>query len=152
MHRVHRLDKNYWQLSYDGKMARPLGDAGNKLRAMILDLSMSDCEAAQILDQLDQDTPFLNRVDFIKSVAALCRIYKSEVTRKAPGPNEHINEILWAACAPDRLELMNNLRVRHAMTASYLWFLPSGTASNEALQKLIHGPEASMSCIGRLWH
>ena len=120
-------------------MARPLGDAENKFRAMILDLSMSDCEAAQILDQLDQDTPFLNRVDFIKSVAALCRIYKSEVTRKAPGPNKDINKILWAACAPDRLEwLMNNLRVRHAMTASYLWFLPSGTSSNEALHAEIN--------------
>ena len=23
------LDKNYWQLSYDGKMARPLGDEEN---------------------------------------------------------------------------------------------------------------------------
>ena len=68
------LDKNYWQLLYDGKMARPLGDAENKFRAMILDLSMSDREATQVLNQLDQDTPFLNRVEFIKSVAALCRI------------------------------------------------------------------------------
>ena len=92
------LDKNYWQQSYDGKMARPLGGEENKFRAMILDISMSDGEAAQILDHLDQDTPFLNRVDFIKSVAALCRIYKSEVTRKAAGPNKDINKILWAAC------------------------------------------------------
>ena len=82
------LDKNYWQLLYDGKMARPLGDAENKFRAMILDLSMSDREATQVLNQLDQDTPFLNRVEFIKSVAALCRIYKSEVTRKAAGPQQ----------------------------------------------------------------
>ncbi|CAE7201041.1 Pol [Symbiodinium sp. CCMP2456] len=88
------LDKNYWQLPYDGKMARPLGDAENKFRDMILDLSMSEREAVQLLDQLDQDTPFLNRVEFIKSVAALCRIYKSEVTRAAAGPNKAINKIV----------------------------------------------------------
>ena len=37
-----RLDKNYWQSPYDGKMARPLGDEENKYRDMILDISMSD--------------------------------------------------------------------------------------------------------------
>ena len=136
------LDKNY------GKMARPLGDEENKFRAMILNISMSDGEAAQILGRLDQDTPFLNRVDFIKSVAALCRIYKSEVTRKAAGPNKDINKILWAACAPDRLEwLMNNLRVRHAMTASYLWFLPSGTSSNEALHAEVNSWTRSINAM-----
>ena len=144
------LDKDYWQQSYDGKMARPLGDEENKFRAMILDISMSDGEAAQILDHLDQDTPFLNRVDFIKSVAALCRIYKSEVTRKAAGPNKDINKILWAACAPDRREwLMNNLRVRHAMTASYLWFLPSGTSSNEALHAEVNSWTRSINAMHR---
>ena len=144
------LDKNYWQLLYDGKMARPLGDAENKFRAMILDLSMSDREATQVLNQLDQDTPFLNRVEFIKSVAALCRIYKSEVTRKAAGPNKDINKILWAACAPDRLEwLMNNLRIRHTMTTPYRWFLPSGTSSNEALHAEINSWTRSINALHR---
>ena len=145
-----RFDKNYWQSPYDGKMARPLGDEENRYRDMILDISMSDRQAVQLLDSLDPDTPFLARVEFIKSVAALCRIYKSEVTRAAAGPNKAINKILWAACAPDRLEwLMNNLRVRRAMTSTYLWFLPSGTSSNEALHAEINSWTRSVNVMHR---
>ncbi|CAE7292816.1 unnamed protein product [Symbiodinium sp. CCMP2592] len=133
-------DKDYWQQLYDGSMARPLGDEETRIRAMILDCSMSDSETARVLDNLNPEKPFMRRLDFIKAVAALCRRYKVvEVTRKAAGPNKDINKILWAACAPDRVEwLMNNIRVRHSMRASYLWFLPSGTSSNEALHAEIN--------------
>ena len=70
--------------------------------------------------------------------------------RKAARPNKDINKILWAACAPDRLEwLMNNVRIRHAMTASYLWFLPSGTSSNEALHAEINSWTRSINVTHR---
>ena len=44
---------------------------------------------------------------------------------------------------------MNNLRVRHAMTASYLWFLPSGTSSNEALHAEVNSWTRSINVMHR---
>ena len=44
---------------------------------------------------------------------------------------------------------MNNLRVRHAMTSTYLWFLPSGTSSNEALHAEINSWTRSVNVMHR---
>ncbi|CAE7400594.1 unnamed protein product, partial [Symbiodinium sp. CCMP2456] len=84
-------DQQYWQSPFDGSMARPLGDEESRVRNMILDCSMSDSDTARLLDSLNPDVPFMRRLDFIKAVAALCRRYKNEVTRKAAGPNKEIN-------------------------------------------------------------
>ncbi|CAE7445428.1 unnamed protein product [Symbiodinium sp. CCMP2592] len=145
-----RVDARHWLAFYDGAMARPLNEEEVKYRDMILDFSMSERDASSILDHVQEDQPFLHRLDFIKSIAALCRRYKGEVVRKAPGPNKEIYRILWSACAPDRVEwLMNNVRVRHSMHASYLWFLPSGTASNEALHAEVNSWTRSINVMHR---
>ena len=144
------LPAEYWHDVYDGSAARPLTDEENRCRTAILDFSMSHSDTSGILDNLHDELPFRDRLEFIKAVAALCCRYKPEVVRKAAGPNKEINHILWSACAPDRIEwLMNNIRVRHAMQSSYLWFLPSGTSSNEALHAQINSWTRSIKVMHR---
>ncbi|CAE7729311.1 Pol, partial [Symbiodinium microadriaticum] len=100
------LGQDYWGAFYDGTNARPLGESEMKYRHMISNSSMN---LDSILDGLDIDAPFTDRLEFIKSIAALCRRYPAEVSRKIDGANKQISKILWSACAPDRLEwLMNN--------------------------------------------
>ncbi|CAE7245695.1 unnamed protein product [Symbiodinium sp. CCMP2456] len=144
------LPVEHWHDVYDRSMARPLTEEENICRTSILEFSMSQSETSGILDNMDEDVPFRDRLEFIKAIAALCCKYKSEVVRKAAGPNKEIYRILWSACAPDRMEwLMNNIRIRHAMPSSYLWFLPSGTASNEALHAEINSWTRSINVMHR---
>ena len=131
--------QDQWGTFYGGTNARPLTEDEMKYREMISDSYMDLTECNSVLDGLDTNVPFTDRLEFIQCFAALCRRYPAEVNRKIAGANKQISKILWSACAPDRLEwLMNNLRVRHALPSSYQWFLPSGTSSNEALHAEIN--------------
>ena len=135
---------------YDGSISRPLQLEENKYREMILDVSMEDQEVHAILAGLQPNLPFTTRVEFIKCIAALCARYSHEVSRKAAGPNKEIYKILWSACSPDRMEwLMNHIRTRHNVNASYLAFLPSGTSSNEALHAELNSWSRSTNAMHR---
>ena len=135
---------------YDGTDARLLSEREMKYREMITDTSMDLIEANNLLDGLDTNIPFADRLEFIKCLAALCKRYPAEIRRKIAGANKQINKILWSVCAPDRLEwMMNNLRVRHALPSSYHWFLPSGTSSNEALHVEINSWSRSINAMHR---
>ena len=145
-----RVEKTFWSTCYDGDMSRPLDEAEASCRDMILSMSMPLKEANDVLAALDCETPLYGRAEFIKSVAAICAKFAHEVKRKAAGPNKEIFKILWAACAPDRLEwLMNNVRSRHAMPNEHLIFLPSGTSSNEALHAEINSWSRSTNVMHR---
>ena len=145
------LTGNHWQEAYNGSTARPLSSAETRYRDMMLDFSMSAEESASILNDLQEDKPFYHRVEFIKCLAALCQRFPAEMSKTIAGAIKHIHKILWSACAPDRLEwLINNLRVRHQMQPpSYRWFLPSGTASNEALHAEITSWSRSVNVMYR---
>ena len=135
---------------YDGSISRPLQLEENKYREMILDFSMEDQEVDAVLAGLQPNLPFTTRVEFIKCLAALCARYSHEVSRKAAGPNKEIYKILWSACSPDRMEwLMNHIRTRHNVNASYLAFLPSGTSSNEALHAELNSWSRSTNAMHR---
>ena len=122
----------------------------NKYRTMILDFSMDDQEVNVTLSGLQPNLPFAPRVEFIKCNAALCAKYKHEVSRKAAGPNKEIYKILWSACSPDRIEwLMNHIKPRQSVQASYLAFLPSGTSSNEALHAELNSWSRSTNAMHR---
>ena len=135
---------------YDGALSRPLTAAETDTRNMILEMSMQEHEAKDVLDNLDLDEPFLCRIDFIRCIAALCSRHATEVRRKAPGPNKEIYKILWSACAPDRLEwLMNNIRSRRTMSTPYLQMLPTGTSGNESLHAEINSWSRSTNALHR---
>ena len=142
------LGQDYWGAFYDGTNARPLGESEMKYRHMISNSSMN---LDSILDGLDIDAPFTDRLEFIKSIAALCRRYPAEVSRKIDGANKQISKILWSACAPDRLEwLMNN-----CVSGMLFNHLTDGSCQAEhrvtrrCTQKSFLGREASMRCIVR---
>ncbi|CAE7478378.1 unnamed protein product [Symbiodinium sp. CCMP2592] len=144
------LGRDCWGPFYDGRNANPLGEVEIKYRDMISTSSMTPSESKNILDKLDMQVPFSNRLEFIKALAALCQRYPNEVNKKIAGANKQINKILWSACSPDRLEwMMNNLRVRHAIQPSYRWFLPSGTSSNEALHAEVNSWTRSITAMHR---
>ncbi|CAE7836609.1 unnamed protein product [Symbiodinium sp. CCMP2592] len=144
------LEDYEWNSYYDGTMSRPLNREEEKYRAMILNLSMPHRTANNVLDSLRTDLPFYSRLEFIKCIAALCQRYRTEVERKAAGPNKEIYKILWSSCAPDRLEwLMNNVRARQRIRRSYVKFLPRGTSSNEALHAELNSWSRSTNTMHR---
>ncbi|CAE7674583.1 unnamed protein product [Symbiodinium sp. CCMP2592] len=144
------LGRDYWGPFYDGRNPNPSNEAEIKYRDMISNSSMTPSESKNILDKLDMQVPFSDRLEFIKALAALCQRYPSEVNKKIAGANKQINKILWSACSPDRLEwMMDNLHVRHAIQPSYRWFLPSGTSSNEALHAEVNSWTRSITAMHR---
>ena len=146
------LGQDQWGGFYDGTNARPLSEREIQYREMILDASMDLNEANNLLEGLDTNVPFAERLEFIKCLAALCRRHPAEVTRKIAGANKQISKILWSACAPDRLEwLMNNLRVRHALPSSYQPFCQAEPlVTRHCMQRSTHGPAASTPCTAPL--
>ena len=135
---------------YNGAVSRPLTPSKSEARSLILNCSMLKTEVDEILNNLDLDTPFRSRLEFIQLLAALCSRFSREVARKAPGPNKEIFKILWSACAPDRIEwLMNNVRSRRIIPDAYLQLIPSGTAGNESLHAEINSWSKSTHALHR---
>ena len=100
---------------------------------------MSPREAQSVLDNLEPDVPFFLRTDWIRALAALTSVYRTEVDRVAPGPNRKVFQLLHSAAAAGRSEwYFNNLRMRHLLEPSRLSLLPIGTTSNEALHHEIN--------------
>lgn len=60
------------------------------------------------------------------------------VLSSTAGTSKEVRKVLWSACTPEWLCLMNNLRARHSMDASARALLPAGTTSNEALHAEIN--------------
>ena len=82
---------------------------------------------------LDVAAPFRDLLAFITGIATICSLTQDEVYRKVAGANKEVFRVLWATCAPDRLEwLWSNVRLCHALPQVQLLFLPRGTSSNEA--------------------
>ena len=134
-----RCSHKSWGSMFCGSHASPLTAQEERLRHMILNSSMPERAAKIVLARLDPATPLFCRITFIETVAAIAQQYESEVCRKVTGQNKEVRQILWAACAPDRLGwLMNNLMVRHGMEPWQRALLPSGTSSNEALHAQIN--------------
>ena len=128
-----------WGPFFTGAAPTPLSREEAKARDEILHCNMGQARAKRILDNLDASTPLCSRITFIETVAAICKCFPDEVARKVTGSNKEVSKVLWSATAPDRMEwLLNNLRVRRAMTGLQRALLPSGAASNEALRAEIN--------------
>ncbi|OLP81486.1 hypothetical protein AK812_SmicGene16705 [Symbiodinium microadriaticum] len=74
------LGQDQWGGFYDGTNARPLSEREIQYREMILDASMDQIEANKLLEGLDTNVPFTERLEFIKCIAALCRRHPAEVS------------------------------------------------------------------------
>ena len=128
-----------WGSPFTGAEHRPLTRDEEISRDHILKGSMSAHRARRIISSIDGNKPFLTRVEFIESLAAIVVLYPEEVKKVAKGANRPLYKILYTAAAWDRIEwYLNNTRQRHSMTPSMLSLLPDGSASNEALHAEIN--------------
>ncbi|OLQ14831.1 Aconitate hydratase 2 [Symbiodinium microadriaticum] len=71
--------QDQWGTFYGGTNARPLTEDEMKYREMISDSYMDLTECNSVLDGLDTNVPFTDRLEFIQCFAALCRRYPAEV-------------------------------------------------------------------------
>ena len=130
---------NSWGPVFTGGKFRPLSREEEQARLQIEDRSMRMNIAEKILSELDASIPFFERIEWIRSLAALVAVHRGEVERVVPGPNRKMFELLHTAAAGPRTEwYLNNLRMRHAISQSRLSLLPVGTTSNEALHREIN--------------
>ena len=102
--------------------------------AMIIDGRMPIANAMSYVESIDFNLPFINRLSFIKAIAALVALYPEEVKRPvAPGPLK-IRSVLYNACLMDSLEYkLNHTRLLHLTTDPLRNFIASGSTSVEAL-------------------
>ncbi|CAE7807980.1 unnamed protein product, partial [Symbiodinium necroappetens] len=115
------------QQTQAGQTCASLTREEERLRAQIEDRSMRPREAQSVLDNLEPDVPFFLRTDWIRALAALTSVYRTEVDRVAPGPNRKVFQLLHSAAAAGRSEwYFNNLRMRHLLEPSRLSLLPIG--------------------------
>ena len=82
---------------------------------------------------------------FIETLAAMCKKYSVEVSRKVTGTSKEVRKVLWAAASPDRMEWLFN--VRHSMDVRERSLLPSGTSSNESLHSQINSWSKSIRSL-----
>jgi len=123
-----------WGPVYTGDVFAPASSEEERVRYQIFNCSMPQRTATNILRNIDYAKPWNSRLEFVQAVAALSCVYKDEMNKVAPGPNRKVKELLYTGCSPDRCEwYMNNIRMRHMMSAGDVSLLPSGTSSNEAL-------------------
>ena len=143
-------DTEWSSLFFTGENSSPLNQQEEIARNTILPPWMKEHDARNILSSLDPTSAFKRRIDFINCIAAICALHRNEVTRKVTGANKEVYRVLWAACAPDRLEwLMNNVRIRMRFPKKYLPLLPSGTSSNEALHAELNSWNSSTNVMHR---
>lgn len=111
------LDGSHWGLFYRGHSSDvALSVSEQTKRNHIKSGGMPKAKASAVVRSLDSRRPLTSRTEFI--LAALAAEFPEDMSRKVTGANKRIDEILWCAADPDRLEwLMNNLRWRHSVSS-----------------------------------
>eukprot|EP00439_Symbiodinium_sp_Y106_P000088 s4863_g1.t1 len=98
------LGRDCWGAFYDVTNAHLLGEEEIRYRDMITSSSMTVAESKNILDGLNMEAPFTNRLDYIMSLAALCQRYPAEVDKRLLVPTSksarfyglHVRLIGWS--------------------------------------------------------
>ena len=143
LNRINQIDNSLgsmpWGPFFRGHSPPSLTREEERMRNSILNQSLSVARSRVIIENLDANAPLVCRITFIEVLAAISKLYSKEVSRKVTGTSKEVKQVLWSACAPDRLEwLFNGARVRHCLDARARALLPSGTSSNEALHSQVN--------------
>ena len=130
------LGENAWGTpAFTGEGAVPLSATEAKLRSAIAGKGAHcSAKAAQdFLDGLGCDTPFSSREEFIRALACVAVVHAGEMKRRGH-KGRSVGALLASAVEPAKCAwYFNNHVHRHAIKASRVGLLPSGTTSNEAL-------------------
>jgi len=102
----------------------------------ILNAKMPVEEALSFIEKLDFNAPFVNRLTFVKAVAALVALYPEETAKVGPPGPLTTREVLYNGCQPESVEFkLNHTRLLHRVDARVRGFIANGTCSIEALNR-----------------
>ena len=131
---MRRSEPIVCEAAFNGTNTEPLTLVESNKREQIRKGSMLSATAERVMQEVDANLPWRQRLELIEALAAVARLYPSEMDRKVPGPNRTVREMLFSACSPQRLGwFFNNVKALAALPSHYMELLPSGTTSNEAL-------------------
>ena len=131
---TRRSESIVYEAAFNGTNTEPLTLVESNKREQIRKGSMLSATAERVMQEVDANLPWRQRLELIEALAAVARLYPSEMDRKVPGPNRTVREMLFSACSPQRLGwFFNNVKALAALPSHYMELLPSGTTSNAAL-------------------
>ena len=120
---------------FTGEQAPPLTAEEEKYQKQILgecDVISAE-EGDRILQQLDPDVPFQNRLQFCEALAAIAVVHHEDMDRKGH-KGRPVRKLLAAVLEPSKCAwYFNNCAHRCSVQLSNSALLASGTTSNEAL-------------------
>ena len=94
--------------------------------------SMRPAIAKRVVDNIDPNTAFRNRGEYMDCLAALTAMFPSEVRKRATS-GRMVKDILATSCRPDRLEYMlNEARFTRTLSTRQRELFQSGVCGNEA--------------------
>ena len=116
-----------------------LSAAEERVREKIRACSMPLADARRRLSSLDGNLPYLQRIDYMRDMAALCAVYRDEVVKKTAQAGAPLSTILWRATKPTKVGYyFNHLRRLAAVPERQRPQLSSGTTAVEVLNKEIN--------------
>ena len=105
-----------------------------RLRQQILQCSMQLATANRRLSKLDGDVPYLNHKDWIADLAALCAVYKDEVSVSTTQKNTKICKMIWNMTSANKIGFyFNSLRRLDLAPPQQRPQLSSGTSAVETM-------------------
>ena len=145
-----QITENIWGPYFDGNEVRKLTAQEANLREQILDGSMSQRRAKNVLQQASALTVWPTRIQFVEALAALAAQNQSDLQRKIEGTKMTVAKILHRLADASKCDwLFNNLRYRQFLPLSTRLLLPSGTTSNEALHAELNKHFKQIQCMHR---
>ncbi len=124
----------HWGPLYTGQEDVSYKQVENGMRDTLLKKSMSTARACHVLNNLDDESPWYSKLDYITALAAIASAFPSEMARKTYVGGKTVGHILWNASAPEKVAWQfNAIIVRHEIPKCMVKLLGSGTATNESL-------------------
>ena len=112
----------------------PLPENVEMMRQNILKFNMPIKVAERRQAMLNSQQPYLEFIEFVSDIAALCKLYQNEVKVKTFQSSKTLATILWDATAPTKIRYyFNNLNRLWLIPKEQRLQMPSGSASNESL-------------------
>ena len=114
MNKFNKVDPTvsgfHWGPVFDGSHAPALTLHEKNLRASILHQDMSKARCAQVLRNLDGESPWMSIHSFIEALAVLCTKYKTEALRKSHVNGALLKRLVFNLAAPTKVQwYFNNL-------------------------------------------
>ena len=92
---MRRSESIVHEAAFNGTNTEPLTLVESNKRKQIRKGSMLSATAERVMQEVDANLPWRQRLELIEALAAVARLYPSEMDRKVPGPNRTVREMLF---------------------------------------------------------